>query len=103
LRQVIASRRGARPGAIPKLAPLALHGDAGGIGDLDPDATWTGSIGAVDLLRNDTFGAKPAGMREDDRPDGQTRYCTIAAPARPCGRGMEHAHIRTLMLDEVEA
>ena len=62
LRRVIASSS-----SVPKLAPLPLYREAGGIADLDPDAARTGSIGAVDLLRHDAFGAKPAGVCEDDR------------------------------------
>jgi hypothetical protein len=33
---------------IPQRAPLPLHGDAGGIADLDPEAARAGSIGAID-------------------------------------------------------
>src|SRR5215475_4823362 len=46
---------------------LPLYGDAGGIADLDPNRTSTRSICAIDLLRHEVLGAKPAGMREDDR------------------------------------
>jgi hypothetical protein len=57
----------ARGSSIPNLAPLPLHGDAGGIADLDPDATRARSIGAIDSLGNDAFCAEPARMGEDDR------------------------------------
>src|SRR5215813_10187453 len=52
---------------MPNLAPLPLHRDAGGIADLDPDAARAGSIRAIELLRHDALGAKPADVREDDR------------------------------------
>ena len=45
---------------VPRLAALALHRDAGGIADFDPDATGARSIRAIDLLRNDTLGTEPA-------------------------------------------
>jgi hypothetical protein len=54
--------------SIPNLAPLPLHGDAGGIADLDPDAARAGSIGAVDLLRHDALGTEPASV-------GRPRRC----------------------------
>jgi hypothetical protein len=41
--------------------------DVGGIADLDPDAARTGLIGAIDLLRHDALGPKPASMGEDGR------------------------------------
>src|SRR5215468_11160708 len=52
---------------IPLLAALPLHGDAGGIVDLDPDWARTGAIGAVNLLGHDALGTKPAGVREHGR------------------------------------
>jgi hypothetical protein len=58
--------RGASGASIPNFAPLPLHGYAGGIADLDPDAARTGAIRAIDLLRHDAFRTKPAGVREDD-------------------------------------
>jgi hypothetical protein len=41
-----------------------LHSDAGGIANLDPDAARAGS--AIDLLRHDALGAKPAGSARRD-------------------------------------
>ena len=38
-----------RTSSIPHLAAFPLHGDAGGIADLDPCAGRAGSIGAIDL------------------------------------------------------
>jgi hypothetical protein len=49
------------------LAPLPLHGDAGGIADFDPDAARAGSIRAIDPLRNDTLGTESASMGEHGR------------------------------------
>jgi hypothetical protein len=45
-----------------------LYRDAGRIAKLDPDAVRAGSIGAIDLLRHDARGAKPAGIGEHGRP-----------------------------------
>jgi hypothetical protein len=53
--------------SVPILSAFPLHRDAGGIADLDPDRARTGSISAVDLLRDDTLGAKPASVGENDR------------------------------------
>jgi hypothetical protein len=53
---------------IPTLAALPLDSDAGGIADLDPNRARTGSIRAVYPLGDDAFGTKPAGVREDSRP-----------------------------------
>jgi hypothetical protein len=47
---------------------LPLHGDAGGITNLDPDAAPAGLIGAVDLLRYDALGTNAARMAEHSRP-----------------------------------
>jgi hypothetical protein len=109
LRQVIPSPLGAPPGAIPKRAPLALHGDAGGTADLDPDPTWTGSIGAVDLLRNDTVGARRQACVKTTGPS--SAMCSLNRMPAPVlhnsQRGLaaeewDIAHILTVMLDEVE-
>jgi hypothetical protein len=54
-----------RCSSIPNLTPLALHGDAGGIADFDPDAARAGAVGAVHLLGNDTLGAKLTSVRKD--------------------------------------
>jgi hypothetical protein len=45
-----------------------LHGDAGGIADLDPDAAWAGPIDAIDPLGHDALGANPAIVRECGKP-----------------------------------
>ncbi len=39
-----------------------------GLRTLDPDAARTGSVGAVDPLRNDAFSAKSARMGEHGQP-----------------------------------
>jgi hypothetical protein len=66
LRRVIACARCLRlVGSKSRSAPL--HGDAGRIADLDPDAARAGLIGAIDLFRHDTLGAKPVSVCEDDR------------------------------------
>jgi hypothetical protein len=52
---------------IPNLAPLPLEGDAGWIADLDRDAARAGSIGSIDLLRDDAFRRQAASVSEDDR------------------------------------
>jgi hypothetical protein len=57
-----------RGSSIPNLAAFPLHGDAGGIADLDPDAARSGLIGAIDLLRHDALGTKLARMCEHGRP-----------------------------------
>jgi hypothetical protein len=83
-----------RSSPIPILAPLPLHGDAGGIADLDPDRTRTGSRGAVDTFGDDAFCTGPASAREDDDPSSAkcslnripARHCAIGAPEQPCGR-----------------
>jgi hypothetical protein len=54
--------------AYPNLATLALHGDAGGITDFDPDGAPVGLIGTVYPLGDDALGAKPTRMGEHDRP-----------------------------------
>ena len=68
--------RAVRPLAPPEkrrsnwLYPISLRSRCTamrGIADLNPDRTRTGSIRAIDLLRHDALGAKPAGVREDDR------------------------------------
>jgi hypothetical protein len=56
----------ARP--IPPLAPLPLHRNAGEIADLNPDAARAGAVGAIDPLRYDALGAKPARVVEHGRP-----------------------------------
>jgi hypothetical protein len=88
----------AYPGrSIPNLAPLSLHGHAGGIAHLDPDAARAGSIRTIDLLRHDALSAKPASVRDDDRAvlgnafveqDAPPWYRATTAPAPPCVRGM---------------
>jgi hypothetical protein len=60
--------RAAWGSSIPNLASLPLHGDAGGIADLDPDAARAGSIGTVHPLGNDALGAEPACTGKHDRP-----------------------------------
>jgi hypothetical protein len=54
--------------SIPYLAPRPLNGDAGGIAYLEPNAARTGLVGAVDPLRHDALGAKPARMSEHSQP-----------------------------------
>jgi hypothetical protein len=49
------------------LAPAA-RGDADGIADLDPDAARAGTVGAIDLLRNDALGTELARMGEYGSP-----------------------------------
>jgi hypothetical protein len=97
--------------SIPYLAPLPLHGDAGGIADLDPGRTRTGSIPAIDSLGNDAFCAKPASVREDDRAVlgdvlvEQDAGLGIAQQARQRGLSVEEraiAQILAVMLDQVE-
>jgi hypothetical protein len=48
------------PGSsIPILAPLALHDDAGGIADFDPDTAQAGSIGGIHPWRkSEIFGSQ---------------------------------------------
>src|SRR5882757_11095792 len=52
---------------VPILAPLPLDGNAGRIANLDPRRARTGSISAVDTLRHDALGAKPASVGEHHR------------------------------------
>jgi hypothetical protein len=40
---------------------------AGGVADPDPDAARAGLIGAINLLRYDTLGPKPARMHKNGR------------------------------------
>jgi hypothetical protein len=61
------SRRALPEATIPNLAALPLHGDAGRIADLHPDAARAGLVGVIDLLRNDTLGTEPVSIREDRR------------------------------------
>jgi hypothetical protein len=60
--------RAASGSSIPHLAPLPLHGNAGGIADFNPDAVRAGSIGTVNPLGNDALCAKPARMGKHGRP-----------------------------------
>jgi hypothetical protein len=52
---------------LERLSLLPLYSDAGRIAHLDPDRAGTGSIGAIDTLRHDTLGTKPANVREHRR------------------------------------
>jgi hypothetical protein len=52
---------------MPLLTALPLHHDAGGIAHLDPGRARTGSIRAINLLRHDALGAKPASVLEHCR------------------------------------
>jgi hypothetical protein len=96
---------------IPNLAPLPLHGDAGGIADLDPDRTRTGPVCAVDSLGNDALNAKPVSVREN----GGTVLgdCSLSRmPASVSRRGQASAALRSrnrrsrrflaIMLDQAE-
>jgi hypothetical protein len=97
--------------SIPNLAPLPLHGDAGGIADLEPAAARAGLIGAVDSLGNDALSAKPAGVCKDDRAVlgdvfvEQNVCLGVAQQSRQRGLAVqerETAHILAVMLDQVE-
>src|SRR5215475_9407319 len=97
--------------SVPKLAPLPLHRKAGGITDLDPDAAQVGSVRAVNLLRHDALGAKPAGVREDDRTVlddvfvEQDANLGVAQQPRQRGLALQKrtiAQILTVMLDQIE-
>jgi hypothetical protein len=63
--------------SVPNLTTLPLHGDAGGIADLDPDAARAGLIRGVYALGNDALSAKPTSVREDDR-------AVLGCVAPPC-------------------
>jgi hypothetical protein len=52
-----AGRAQPRGSSISNLASLPLHGEAGGMADLDPDAARSGPVGAVHLLGNDALSA----------------------------------------------
>jgi hypothetical protein len=78
--------------------------------DLDPAAAPTGSIRAIDLLRNDAFGTEQAGVREDDR--ASSTMCSLnRMPASVLRNSRASAFLRSrngrsqilaVMLDEVE-
>ena len=101
------------PGSpIPLLAPLPLHRDAGGIADLDPDRTSTGSVGAIHSLRDDALGTKLASVLEHGRTVlgdvlvEQNASLDTAQQPRQRGLAVEEraiAQILTIMLDQVEA
>jgi hypothetical protein len=59
------ARSAAWGSSIPRLALVPLHGYAGGVTDLDPDAARSGPVGTVNPLRNDSVGAKLASVRKD--------------------------------------
>jgi hypothetical protein len=95
---------------IPNLAPLPLYRNAGGIADLDPDRTSTGSIGAIDLLRHDALDAN-ARMSEHGRPILGDVFVnqdvTLSIEQQPRQRGLAFmkrviAQIVAIMLDQVE-
>jgi hypothetical protein len=79
---------------IPNLASLPLHGDAGGIADLDPDGVTGRTDRYPDRLGNDTLGTKPARMGEQEsahlrnffaepveKPtDSKASWCSCTAP-----------------------
>jgi hypothetical protein len=98
--------RAVRGSSIPNLAPLPLHGNAGGIADLDPDAARAGAICAIDLLGNDALGAKPARMGEHGKPIfgnvfvKQDAGLSIAQQADQRGLAFEERAIA--LLDQVE-
>jgi hypothetical protein len=98
---------GVRGSPIPDLAPLPLYRDAGEIAHLDPDEARAGSVGAVDLLRENALGTKPASMGEHSQPIfGKARcpprYRIAAAPAQPWVGERAIAHVLAVMLDQVE-
>ena len=96
---------------IPPLAAFPLHGNARRIANLHPDRAWPGSIGAINLLGNDSLGTQPASVLEHGRaiPGNvfveqdvsvgtaqQTRQCGLAVQER------EIAQIPAILLDQVE-
>jgi hypothetical protein len=96
---------------VPPLAPLPLHGDAGGIADFDPDPARAGPIGTVNPLGNDTFGPKLTSVREHGRPIlgdvfvKQDAGLGIAESSRQRSLAFEKresAQILAIMLDKVE-
>ena len=100
-----------RKSLIPNLAPLPLHGDAGGIADLDPDAARARQLGAIDLLRHDALGTKPASVCRDGRAVlsdvfvQQDAWLAVAQQSRERGLALKKwviAQILALMLDRVE-
>src|SRR6516225_8102107 len=64
--QVIPNACRSAPGSspVPILAALPLHGDGGRVLGLDPGGVRPRAVGRVDLLRDDAFRTKPAGVRE---------------------------------------
>src|SRR5215467_12230593 len=107
-RRVPGANRGS---PIPILTALLLHSDAVRITHLDPDRAWSRSIGAVDPLRDDSLGTKPASVLEhcgvilgdvfveqDARPG-------IAQQPRELGLAVEEGAITQILavvLDQVE-
>jgi hypothetical protein len=96
--------------SVPVRAVLSRHSDAGGIADLDPDAARARSIRAIDLLRHDALGARPARMGEHGRPilgDVFLKPDASLGIAQPrqrvlASRKWAIAHILAVMLDQIE-
>jgi hypothetical protein len=97
--------------SFPDLTTLPRHGDAGGIADLDPNATWAGLAGAVAPLRHDALGAKPTRMGEDGRTilgdvfaeqDARLDATQEARQRRVAVKEGALAQILAVVLDQVE-
>src|SRR5262249_54823412 len=96
---------------VPVCAALPLYRDARWIEDFDPDRAPPRSIGAVDPFRDDSLGAKPAGVLEHNRAIlgnvfvGQDASPAIAQQSRERRLAVEEreiAQILAVMLDQVK-
>jgi hypothetical protein len=93
------------PRKIPNLAALLLHGDAGGIADIDPDGT---PISTIHLLRDDAFGAKPTSVRKDGSAVFSNVFVekdagrTIAQEPRQRSFPVQEREVAKSLFDQVE-